>query len=390
MLSDMRTRRRSAMLAGLVAALVAACSSGSSGSSPTSAVEDPAAGGTTVESASTYPGEAWSRRDPADAGFDPAALEALAAEAEAGGANCLVVTRHGRLVAEWYWNGTDATTAQETFSVTKSVTSTLVGLAQAEGALDLQDRAALYVPEWAGTPSAEVTVENLLRNDSGRHWDLATDYQALVAAEDRTAFAVGLMQDAAPGSTWAYNNAAIQTLDAVLAAATDQDPADYAEERLFAPLGMTRTEMSHDAAGRTTTFAGLRSTCRDLARFGHLYLRGGRWDGTQVVPEAWVEAATSRPSQELNAGYGYLWWVNHPGPIAGPLHITSEQSAAADGQMAPGAPQDMYWARGLGGQVVQVDPGSDTVVVRLGAGDRSSTYSQADTARVVTDALVAP
>jgi CubicO group peptidase (beta-lactamase class C family) len=233
-------------------------------------------------------------------------------------------------------------------------------------------------------------VENLLRNDSGRHWDLATDYQALVAAEDRTALAVGLTQDATPGTTWAYNNSAIQTLDAVLAAATGEDPAAYAEERLFAPLGMTRTEMSHDAAGRTTTFAGLRSTCQDLARFGHLFLRGGRWDSTQVVPEAWVEAATGRPSQELNAGYGYLWWVNHPGPIAGPLHITSEQSAAADGQMAPGAPQDMYWARGLGGQVVQVDPGSDTVVVRLGPGDRTSTYSQADTARVVTDALVAP
>jgi CubicO group peptidase (beta-lactamase class C family) len=301
-----------------------------------------------------------------------------------------VVTRHGRLVAEWYWNGTDATTTQETFSVTKSVTSTLVGIAQAEGALDVQDSAARYVPEWVGTPAAQVAVENLLRNDSGRHWDLATDYQALVTAEDRTAFAVGLAQDAAPGATWAYNNSAIQTLDAVLAAATGEDPAAYAEERLFAPLGMTRTEMGHDAAGGTTTFAGLQSTCQDLARFGHLFLRGGQWDGTQVVPEDWVEAATGRPSQELNAGYGYLWWVNHPGPIAGPLHITSERSAAADGQMAPGAPQDMYWARGLGGQVVQVDPGSDTVVVRLGPGDRTSTYSQTDTARVVTEALVEP
>ncbi len=109
-----------------------------------------------------------------------------------------------------------------------------------------------------------------------------------------------------------------------------------------------------------------------------------------LVGTAWVEAATARPSQKLNAGYGYLWWVNHPGPIAGPLHITSEQSAAAGGQMAPGAPMDMYWARGLGGQVVRVDPGSDTVVVRLDPGDRSSTYSQTDTARVVTDALIEP
>lgn len=386
----MRTRRRRATLAALVAALAVACSSGSSGSSPRSTGEDDAAGGTVAQAGATYPAGDWSRLAPAEAGFDPAELEALAAEAEAGGSNCLVVTRHGQLVAEWYWNGTDASTVQETFSVTKSVTSTLVGIAHADGALDVQDSAARYVPEWAGTPAAEVTVENLLRNDSGRHWDLATDYQALVTAEDRTALAVGLAQDAAPGTAWAYNNAAIQTLDAVLATATGEDPAAYAEQRVFAPLGMAHTEMSHDAAGRTTTFAGLRSTCQDLARFGHLFLRGGRWDGTQVVPEAWVESATGRPSQELNAGYGYLWWVNHPGPIAGPLHITSEQSAAADGQMAPGAPEDMYWARGLGGQVVQVDPGSDTVVVRLGPGDRSSTYNQTDTARVVTEALVEP
>jgi CubicO group peptidase (beta-lactamase class C family) len=107
-----------------------------------------------------------------------------------------------------------------------------------------------------------------------------------------------------------------------------------------------------------------------------------------VVPESWVQTATGQPSQELNAGYGYLWWLNHPGPMAGPLHITSAQDAAPDGQLAPGAPQDMYWARGLGGQVVQVDPGSDTVVVRLGGGDLTTTYGHADTAKVVTDALV--
>ena len=92
--------------------------------------------GTVAEAGATYPAGDWSRLDPAEAGFDPAALEALAAEAEAGKSNCLVVTRLGRLVAEWYWNGTDASTRQEAFSVTKSVTSTLVGIAQADGALD--------------------------------------------------------------------------------------------------------------------------------------------------------------------------------------------------------------------------------------------------------------
>src|SRR5262249_20211970 len=160
-----------------------------------------------------------------------------ASDAAAKGSNCLVVTRHGQLVAEWYWNGTDATTAQEVFSATKSVVSTLVGIAQAAGALDVHDSAARFVPEWAGTAAAAVTAEDLLANDSGRHWDLQTDYQGLVRAADRTAFAIALAQDAAPGTTWAYNNSAIQTLDAVMTAATGAEPADFAASRLLGPIG---------------------------------------------------------------------------------------------------------------------------------------------------------
>lgn len=378
---------RATLFAALIA-LAVACSTGSSADGDRDG--DSGDRATDVDGgAATYPGESWPRLAPSEAGFDPGVLDDLAAEAAAEGSNCLLVARDGHLVAEWYWNGTDATTSQEVFSVTKSVTSTLVGIAQDAGLLDVRESAARHVPEWAGTPAEDVTVENLLSNDSGRHWDLATDYQALVTADDRTTFAVGLDQAAPPGTTWAYNNSAIQVLDAVLAGATGDDPAAYAQQHLFAPLGMAHTEMTHDPAGNTTTFFGLRSTCRDLARFGHLFLRDGTWDGAQVVSASWVDAATGRPSQSLNAGYGYLWWINRPGPLAGPLHITSDQSpAAAEGQMAPGAPQDMFWARGLGGQVVQVDPGSETVVVRLGGGDRGASYDHTDTARVVTDALV--
>ena len=340
----------------------------------------------------TFPGAEWSRTDPAAAGFDPSVLDAIAAEAGANASNCFAVVRHGELVAEWYWNGTSATSSQEVFSTTKSITSTLVGIAQADGLLDIHDSASQYIPQWVGTAAAAVTVEDLLSNDSGRHWDLVTDYVNLVQAPDRTGFAVGLAQDVAPGQTWAYNNAAIQTLEAVLQAATGQDVAAFAQARLFGPLGMTHTTMTHDGAGNTNTFFGVRSTCQDMARFGYLFLRTGRWSGSQVVPAEWVAAATGQASQDINAAYGYLWWLNRVGPITDPLHpMTLEQAATAPHrQMVPSASADMYWARGLGGQVVQVDAGSDTVVVRLGTGDTSSTYGQGNTARVVTEALVEP
>jgi CubicO group peptidase (beta-lactamase class C family) len=368
-------------LLALVAFVACACSSGSgsSGSGSSGAGDEDA----------VYPSGEWARTDAAAAGFDPAVLDEIAADAEAHASNCLVVVRGGRIVADWYWNDTDATTSQDVFSVTKSYASTLVGLAQEDGALDIDDRASEFIPSWAGTPSADVTIEDLLSNDSGRHWDLQTDSLGIVRAADRTGFAVGLGQDVAPGSAWVYSNSAIQTLDAVLSDALGEDPARYARRRVLAPIGMTDSEMTHDVAGNTTMFSGLQSTCEDMARYGYLFLQGGDWRGEQIVPSEWVNAATGQASQDIQGAYGYLWWLNRPGPIPN----TQPAPAGEDfpiGQIVATAPADMYWALGLGGQIIQVDPGSDTVVVRLGPPVPGTEYNAANTARVVTEALVDP
>ena len=134
-----------------------------------------------------------------------------------------------------------------------------------------------------------------------------------IGASDKTAFALALGQDAPPGDVWAYNNSAIQTLSAVLEAATGEDPVDYARTQLFEPLGMADSTLTTDAAGNALTFMGLRTTCLDLARFGYLMLRDGVWDGEQVVSSDYVEQATGRSSTELNAAYGLLWWLNREG-----------------------------------------------------------------------------
>ncbi|GAB3263913.1 serine hydrolase domain-containing protein [Nocardioides dilutus] len=334
--------------------------------------------------------------DPASLGFDAKVLERLAKDAKDAGSTCLLVARDGVVAGEWYWNDGASDKPQEVFSVTKSVTSTLVGLAQADGALDLADRAATYIPEWQGTPSRRVTVRNLLSNDSGRFWSPESDYQALLQARDRTAYAVGLEQAAPPGTVWAYNNAAIQTLDRVIRNATGTATDAYAQERLFAPLGMTSTRMTPDASGRSTqAFFGMQSTCPDLARFGQLFEQRGEWEGEQLLPAAWVDDATGRSSQELNAAYGLLWWVNRVGPQRQPVDDDNPglpPGVSGVGQLVPGAPEDLYAALGFGGQVVLVDPGSGTVVVRLGtlgtgAADGAAAYTVADAARVVTEAL---
>lgn len=334
----------------------------------------------------------WATTSPAEAGFSPRRLATVVDEAETLGASCFVVVRDGRLVAEHYWRGGAATTAKAVFSVTKSVASTLVGIAEGDGLLDLDDPASRYLPQWRGTPSSEVTIRHLLSNDSGRAWSPATDYTGLIRARDRTSYAVGLGQDHPPGTVWAYNNSAIQALDRVLRTATGQDPATFAQERLFGPLGMTHTRLTGDSSGRSTGMSfGMESTCLDLARFGLLFQQQGRWEGRQVVPASFVREAVGRPSQDLNAAYGLLWWLNRLGPVRGPLdplRPTAPPPVIRVGRLVPGAPADMYAAQGFGGQVVLVDPGSATVVVRIGEtvvvdGDVAD-YSFEDAARVVT------
>ena len=330
----------------------------------------------TCATSAAQPGAEWQKVAPAAVGLDAAKLNEVAAQARSGRSNCLVVVRDGKLAGEWYFRGTGPNTAQDVFSVTKSVTSTLVGIAQDDRDLRIGERAAKWIPQWRGTQSAAVTVRNLLSMDSGREWSPLTDYLRLLAAPDRTAFAIGLGQDAAPGDVWAYNNSAVQTLDPVLAKATGEDVSAFAERRLFGPLGMTHTSLGTDRAGNPQLFEGMQSTCRDLARFGLLMLDHGRWGDRQIASPGWVKRATGSSSTRLNAAYGYLWWLNRLGVIP---EITTasrlqEIEGARRGRMVPGAPASMYWALGLGNQLIQIDPGSRTVVVRLGAATPNLLY----------------
>lgn len=386
---DRRLRAVGCVLA--IATSMAACSSGAGDDAAEPADDD-----TTTKPVAehTYPDDAWATVDPSGAGFDPPGLDRLAATAEAANSTCLVVTRDGELVAEHDWRDMAPDRPREAFSVTKSVTSTLVGIAQDEGRLDIGEPAADHIPQWAGTDAAAVTVENLLRNDSGRHWDLDTDYiQMAITAADKTAFAVDLEQDTSPGEVWAYNNSAIQTLSAVLESATGEDPVDLARTQLFEPLGMRHSTLSTDAAGNALTYAGLQTTCLDLARFGYLMLRDGVWDGEQIVSPEYVEQATGQSSTPLNAAYGLLWWLNREGPIGTPLLATTGVADApiADGQLVPGAPDDVFWALGFNNQIVAVIPSEGIVAVRMGPRPPADApFTQAELTLGVLDALVVP
>ncbi|MCA9715311.1 MAG: serine hydrolase, partial [Myxococcales bacterium] len=179
--------------------------------------------------------------------------------------------------------------------------------------------------------------------------------------DDRTQFAIELDQQHAPDSWWEYNNAAIQTLDRVYRVATGVDLGAHANVELFEPLGMDAT-FSHDASGNTLTYADVLSSCRDLARFGYLYLRGGVWaGGVEVVPHDWVEASLTA-STPLNDAYGYLWWLNNDGHYVRPSTPLREEG---DGLLIPEAPPGAFTARGLKAQLVAVEPSTEIVFTRI-------------------------
>ncbi len=378
--------------------VLVACSSDSSDSTDPSAstnstnstnTTSAAAAEDAAGAAATVPGEEWEETTPEEVGLDPAVLEDLATSAADQSSNCLLVVRHGKIAGEWYWGPGQVDAPQEVWSATKSYTGMLVGIAQADGDLDISDSASTWIPEWQGTPAEAVTVEDLLSNDSGRHWDFETDYTKLTGQPDTTAFAIALNQDDPPGAVWAYNNSAIQTLEQVLERSTGSQVADFAEDRLLGPIGMDDSHFATDPSGNAYVWMGLQSTCRDMARFGLLVLNEGSWGDEQIIPADWVEAATTRSSQELNTSYGYLWWLNQMGAQAGAVSpLRAEEVASAERtQRVPGAPEDLRWALGLGGQIIQIHEPTDTVVVRLGPGVPSNTFGPRETARIVTEAI---
>jgi CubicO group peptidase (beta-lactamase class C family) len=254
----------------------------------------------------------------------------------------------------------------QAWSVTKSVASLLVGIAQDQGLLDLDDRVSTYVPQWRGTDSATVTVRHLLSNTSGREWDFTTDYLTMAGkARNKTRFAINLGQDSEPGTTWFYNNSAIQVLEQVLQKATGGSVRTFANANLFGPLGMTSTTMAADAVGNPLLYAGVMTTCTDLARLGVMLAQEGRYDGRRIVSKQFWKRATQRSSSQLNAAYGLLFWVNEPGTLL-PAVPAAPGTPVAQGPLVPAAGEDAFWAIGLNQQLLFVDPVRDIVAVRLG------------------------
>lgn len=306
-----------------------------------------------------FPGQEWQIGTPEQHCLSSEGLAEVAAVAEQTKSACLVVIHDGVLVGDWYWDGFSAETPlPDVWSVTKSMTSAAVGIAQAEGLLSIHDRASDYIPQWQGTASEDVTIFDLITQTSGRQWDFLSDF-AIFETADQTTYSLSFGQEREPGTRWDYSNLGTQSLEAVLEKAVGGDVGAYVRSKVFEPIGMD-ANMAHDMAGNTRVYTGLSATCEDLARFGYLYLRKGRWGNQQIVPKDWIVESTSS-STELNDAYGYLWWLNKSGHVVLP---SVPARGEFDGKMLPSAPDHMIMALGAFGQLIAIDRKAEMVVVR--------------------------
>lgn len=287
-----------------------------------------------------WPDPDWQLATPASQRMSEAGLSALEAYLQQTGTHAALVVRNGYVVSEWFWGDVNGDTQFPVYSCTKSFAATAVGFLEAEGKLRLNQPASDFIPEWKTDNHKDVLIRHILTMSSGMSKDEATMYKS----DDKVGFALKQKLDVPPGTKWDYNNIGCASISAVIRAAAGMEMSAYLRGKLYQPLGI-RHYSHEEPAGHTLPYSGLQITARDMARFGYLYLNAGVWKSHQVLPSSFVGAA-STTSQELNRGYGYLFWVNTAGQW-------------------PDVTRTAYAARGAYGNELLIVPEKNLLVVRL-------------------------
>lgn len=231
----------------------------------------------------------------------------------------IMLLRHGHVVAEGWWAPYTSETPHILFSLTKSFTSTAVGLAVQEGYFSINDRVLSFFPQ--DTPKrvsknlAAMQIHHLLTMSTG-HLEDATEKMVRNRQGNWIQGFLSIPVKHSPGAPFVYNSAASHILSAIVQKTTGQPLAEYLKPRLFDPLNINRSLWDTDPSGINTGGWGLSLRTEDIARFGQLYLQKGIWDGQRILADEWVAQATSkqvsneRENQPVDwcQGYGFQFW----------------------------------------------------------------------------------
>ena len=298
--------------------------------------------------------------------LDSAHLDQLVSEIDDGkygDMDALLVLRNNYLVLEHYtsplYHGRDYRRSAK--SITKSVTSALVGIARGQGKFPpLESNLLELFPQYPDIANVDarkqkIKLKHILSMTAGIEWDEFavgdTSEFKMLRSKDWIKFALDQPMSHEPGEKWVYNGGCTIMLSDILKKATGDDVDKFAKKYLLDPIGMENWNWSITNTNVTNTISGLAMSRRDMARFGVLYLNGGSWQGKQIVPKDWVKESTR--VQVLGKGdyfpyaYGYQWWrLQDQEPTVAMLDVN-----------------DAYFALGFGGQFIFIVPHLNLVVV---------------------------
>ena len=226
-----------------------------------------------------------------------------------------MLVRHGKVVAEAWWAPESSTKPHVLWSLSKSFTSTAVGLAAAEGKLDIDQSVLEFFPEDAPSDASEnlkaMKVRDLLTMSAG-HKD------EVVLRNEKNWIKAFLNHPVPfkPGTHFRYNTPATFMQSAIVQKVTGETVVDYLKPRLFDPLGIETPKWDANPQKISIGGYGLYLKTEDIAKFGQLYLQNGVWEGKQLVPADWIKMATSKqvsngnnPDSDWAQGYGFQFWI---------------------------------------------------------------------------------
>jgi CubicO group peptidase (beta-lactamase class C family) len=264
------------------------------------------------------------RSSPEDQGVSSTAvLSFIEAADKIDSMNSFMLVRHGHVVAQGWWAPYRADDRHSLYSLSKSFTSTAVGLAIAEGKLSLDDQVLKFFPDDAPSNPSDhlkaMRVSDLLRMSTGQLTEPPRKSE-----EPWTKTFLNHPVPFKPGTHFLYNTSATYMQSAIVQKVTGQTVLEYLTPRLFEPLGIEHPTWEASPQGISAGGYGLSIRTEDIAKFGQLYLQKGNWEGKQLVPAGWIEAATARqtsngsnPNSDWDQGYGYQFWRCRHGAYRG-------------------------------------------------------------------------
>jgi CubicO group peptidase (beta-lactamase class C family) len=242
-----------------------------------------------------------------------------AADSAALDLHSLMLIRHGHVVAEGWWAPYRADRIHLLYSLSKSFTSTAIGMAEAEGLLSVDDPVVSFFPDkapaGASSCATDMKVRHLLAMASGHAQDT---WQALAnGGPDIVRTFLAIPPDQEPGSLFCYNQGCTYTLSAIITRLTGQRLVEYLRPRLFDPLGIEQAYWLQTKEGIDQGYSGLHVVTESIAKLGQLYLQEGQWEGKQLVPQSYVAQARSKQvdnwdraaTPDWQQGYGFQFWL---------------------------------------------------------------------------------